>query len=207
MFHVKQAADRPMLAALNVSRETELRLEAYVDLLQSWSQRINLISRHDLNTIWPRHVMDSLQLAPLVRPDISHAIDLGSGAGFPGLILAIVTNIRFHLVESDQRKSAFLREASRITAAPATVHPVRIEALEIAPAPLITARALAPLNRLLPLAARLLAENGECLFLKGAQADAELDEVRQDWHMELHRHESCTSPDATIFQICDLRHV
>ena len=200
-------AERPILTALHVSRETEQRLETYVELLESWSQRLNLISRHDLNAVWPRHIVDSLQLLRLIKPNISHAIDLGSGAGFPGLILAIATNIRFHLVESDQRKSAFLREAARLTAAPATIHPVRIETLAIAPAPLITARALAPLSRLLPLAAPLLIESGECLFLKGAQAQAELDEARQDWHMELHRHESQTSPDATIFQIRSPRHV
>lgn len=194
------------LAALGVSRETSARLEAYVATLESWSQRLNLIGRHDLGAIWPRHVLDSLQLLPLIRPGLSHAIDLGSGAGFPGLILAIASGIRFHLVESDQRKAAFLREAARITGAPATIHPQRIETLQITPAPLITARALAPLNRLLPLAAPLLAEGGECLFLKGAQVEAELDEARQDWHMDVHRHPSRTSPDATILQIRGLRH-
>ena len=201
---MKQASPLP---PYDVSRETLERLEAYVTTLQSWSVRLNLISRHDLRVVWPRHVNDSLQLAPLVDPGLSHAIDLGSGAGFPGLILAIATNVRFHLVESDQRKAAFLREAARITGAPATIHPARIESLAIAPAPLITARALAPLARLLPLAAPLLAENGECLFLKGAQAQAELDEAAQDWHMELHRYESRTSPDATILQIRGLTHV
>ena len=204
---MKQLAGRPELAVLNVSRETEQRLEAYVALLGTWSERINLVSRHDLAAIWPRHIIDSLQLAPLIPLGLSHAIDFGSGAGFPGLILAIATGIQFHLIESDQRKSAFLREAARITAAPAIIHPIRIETAKLAPAPLITARALAPLVRLLPLAAPLLAANGECLFLKGAQAQAELDEARQHWHMDVHRHESRTSPDATILQIRDLRHV
>jgi len=204
---VKRSADRPDLATLGVSREMELRLEAYVALLEAWSPRLNLISRNDLAAVWQRHVTDSLQLAPLIQPNLTHAIDLGSGAGFPGLILAIATNLPFHLVESDQRKSAFLREAARITDAPATIHPVRIEAFRISPAPLVTARALAPLNRLLSLAAPLLTENGECLFLKGAQAEAELYEALPNWHMVVHRHESRTSPDATILQIRDLRHV
>jgi 16S rRNA (guanine527-N7)-methyltransferase len=203
MFHVKQLVP----SELGVSRETLDRLEAYADLLLTWSQSLNLISRHDLAVLWPRHIIDSLQLLPLIEPGISHAIDLGSGAGFPGLILAIASRVPFHLIESDQRKAAFLREAARITAAPATIHPARIEALQIAPAPLITARALAPLPRLLPLAAPLLAAGGECLFLKGVSATTELAEARQDWHMMVTQHESQTSPDATILQIRELRHV
>jgi 16S rRNA (guanine527-N7)-methyltransferase len=204
---VKHVARRAELAAFDVSRETEEKLEAFVAQLETWSPRLNLISRHDLAQVWSRHIVDSLQLVPLIQPGISHAIDLGSGAGFPGLILAIATSIQVHLVESDQRKAAFLREAARITTAPVTIHAIRIESLQLPRAPLITARALAPLARLLPLVAPLIAENGECLLLKGARAQAELDEAQQHWHMVVDRHESRTSPDATILRIRDLRHV
>jgi len=204
---VKPEARRAEVAALGVSRETEERLEAFVALLQTWSPRLNLISRHDLHSIWPRHIVDSLQLGPLIASEVSRAIDLGAGAGFPGLIVAVATNIPFHLIESDLRKAAFLREAARVTGAPATIHATRIESVQLPPAPLVTARALAPLNRLLPLAAPFLTANGECLFLKGAQVEAELAEARQHWHMVVDRHESRTSADATILRIRDLRHV
>ncbi len=143
--------------------------------------------------------------APTSRP--SRAIDLGSGAGFPGLIVAIASGIPFDLIEADQRKAAFLREAVRLTGAPANVHAVRIEAATIPPAPLITARALAPLPKLLSLAAPLLAPNGTCLFLKGANAEAELTDAAAQWHMRADRIPSRTAPGARILRITDLSRV
>jgi len=202
---VKQSL-RPDLGRFNVSRETEERLEAFVQVLQAWSPRLNLVSRHDLGAVWPRHVIDSLQLVQFIPVGLSHAIDLGSGAGFPGLIIAIAAPIHVHLIESDRRKAAFLREAARVSGTVVSIHAERIEALAIPRAPLVTARALAPLPRLLTLAAPLVAESGTCLFLKGASAQAELDEARQHWHMDVLTHESCTSPDAKILEIRDLRH-
>ena len=103
-----------------------------------------------------------------MQPLPARAIDLGSGAGFPGLILALATSSQFDLIEADQRKAAFLREAARVTGAPVRIHATRIESAGLAPAPLITARAVAPLSKLLALAAPLLAPGGHCLFLKGA---------------------------------------
>ncbi len=205
MFHVKHFVS-PEAEDFNISRETLDRLAAYAEMLISWSASLNLVSRHDLQHLWPRHILDSLQLVDHLPEGLSHAIDLGSGAGFPGLVLAIATNVPFHLVESDQRKSAFLREAARITEAPATIHPVRIESLSLAPAPLITARALAPLDRLLPLAKPLLAPDGTCLFLKGANAASELAAARQHWHMDVDHVASRTAPDATLIRIRNLRH-
>src|SRR5690242_21035384 len=108
-----------------------------------------------------------------MEPLPSHAIDLGPGAGFPGLVLALASDVHFALIEADRRKCAFLREAARVTGAPVQIHAVRIESASLRPAPLVTARALAPLPRLLELAAPLLAAGGQCLFLKGANAAEE----------------------------------
>jgi 16S rRNA (guanine527-N7)-methyltransferase len=202
MFHVKHR-----LTSNDVSRETSDALELYLDLLARWNPTVNLVSPGDVPHLWDRHIADSLQLAPLTEPLPERAIDLGSGAGFPGLILAIATGISFDLIEADQRKAAFLREAIRITRAPAQVHATRIEAAPLAPAPLVTARALAPLPKLLALAAPLLAPNGTCLFLKGANVRTELTDVAAGWHMRAENIPSRTSPGACILRITDLARV
>ena len=167
---------------------TEQRLRAYAGLLATWTRRINLISAADVPHIWARHIQDSLRLLPLMPEGATHATDLGSGAGFPGLVLAIVSGIPVALVESDRRKAAFLQEAARLTQAPATVHATRIEACGLAPAPLVTARALAPLDRLLALAVPLLAPGGTMLFPKGARAAAEIEAARLGWTFDLVPH-------------------
>jgi len=192
------------LAPLNVSRETLEQLELFSTLLFRWSERINLVSQADLPVLWTRHILDSLQLVPLAEPLPSHAIDLGSGAGFPGLILALATGISFDLVEADKRKAAFLREAARITQASVQVHAVRAESVLLPPAPLITARALAPLPRLLSLAYRLLAPGGNCLFLKGANAESELTLAESEWHMRVERIPSRTDRTATIYRMSEI---
>ncbi len=157
--------------------------------------------------IWDRHIVDCLTLLPLLPVTFSHAIDLGSGGGLPGMVLAIATGRVFHLVESDQRKAAFLREAARETAATATVHPVRIEALKLAPAPVITARALAPLDMLLTWAQPLLTSDGICLFPKGRTATDELTQARRRWQMRVEQVPSPTDPAATILKISEISRV
>ncbi len=126
-------------------------------LLLRWNGTINLIGRADADpeSVWDRHVANSLRLLPLMPPGAMAATDLGSGAGLPGLVLAVATGVPFALVEADRRKAAFLAEAARVTAAPVTVHCARIEAVRLGPAPLVTARALASLPRLLGYAAPL----------------------------------------------------
>jgi 16S rRNA (guanine527-N7)-methyltransferase len=188
----------------SVSRETEERLSAYTDLLLTWNRRINLIGRADEPHLWVRHIEDSLQLIPLLPADLDRGIDLGAGAGFPGLVVAIATGIPFDLVESDQRKAAFLREATRVTAAPATVHTVRIEGAAIAPAGLVTARALAPLPQLLALAHRFMAPGGVLLFPKGSGAEQELTEARAKWNMRVERFPSRTHPDGAILKLSEV---
>ena len=200
---MKHDARGDTLPEAPVSRETHERLSALAGLLHAWSGTVNLIARGDLPFIWERHIADSLQLLPLVPPQ-GALVDLGSGAGFPGLVLAIASGRAFHLVEADQRKAAFLREAARVTAAAVTVHAKRIDALDLPPARLITARALAPLPQLLLYCAPLLAPDGACLFLKGAAADVELTQAAGEWNMRVQRWASRTNPDAVILQISEL---
>ena len=179
----------------------------YLDLLARWNRTINLIGRADVPRAAERHLADALQLVPLIPAGTPRGIDLGSGAGFPGLILAAATGIGFDLIEADQRKAAFLREAARVLGAPAQVHAVRIEAARLPPAPLVTARALAPLPRLLALAVPLLAPGGTALFPKGATADQELTAARQQWHMTVEPIPSRTDAGAVILRITEIHRV
>ena len=209
MFHVKHprsAAKQSIFGLAGLADSAVDALDRFAELLLRWNRTVNLVARGDEPDLWDRHIADSLQLVPLMRlpPAPARAIDLGSGGGFPGLILAIATGISFDLIESDQRKCAFLREAARITAAPATVHATRIEAARLPPAKLITARAVAPLPVLLALAAPLLAADGVCLFLKGVNADAELTTAAARWHMRTERFPSRTSAQASILRIREI---
>ena len=183
----------------------EARLRAFTDLLLRWNAALNLIAARDADVIRERHVEDSLQLVPLMPAGVERAIDLGTGGGFPGLILAIATGVPFHLIESDRRKASFLRTAVLETGATATVHCCRIEDAALPPAPLVTARALAPLPRLLPLAARLLTPDGVCLLLKGAKAEAELAAAETDWAMTVDQIPSRTSAGGIVLRLAGLR--
>ncbi len=207
MFHVKHqrsGISDGIVEAAQLSASAVAALDRFAGLLLRWNRTVNLIARNDEPNLWDRHIADSLQLVPLLPPSPTRAIDLGSGGGLPGLVLCIATGIPFDLIESDQRKCAFLREAARIAGAPATIHATRIEAANVAPAPLVTARALAPLPALLALAARLLVKSGVCLFLKGANADAELTAASAGWHMRSERFPSRTAPSASILRISDI---
>ncbi|WP_291299120.1 16S rRNA (guanine(527)-N(7))-methyltransferase RsmG [Elioraea sp.] len=182
-------------------------LEAYAALLTRWNQRINLVSPRDLPRLWERHIADAAQLAPLIPPGTTRIADLGSGAGLPGLILAIITGTETHLVERDQRKAAFLREAARETGAPATVHAADAATLTPLGAGVVTARALAPLPVLLPLAIRHSAPGGVLLFPKGATAEAELTAAAAAWTMAVERFPSRTDPAATILRLSEVARV
>jgi 16S rRNA (guanine527-N7)-methyltransferase len=192
---------------LGVSRETQARLETFAAVLLRWNRTINLIARRDEAELWSRHIADSLQLLPLIPASAVRGIDLGSGGGFPGLMLAIATGIPFDLIEADRRKATFLREAARATQAPVQVHDVRAEIATLDPAPLVTSRALAPLPHLLAMAAPLVAPGGICLFLKGASVESELTAAAAEWHMQVKRVPSQTAPDACILRISDITRV
>ena len=197
----------PSLGDSHVSRETLDRLRCYADLLLRWTKTISLVSKQDEALIWDRHIPDSIRLVPLLPRGLARAVDLGSGGGLPALPLAIVSGVPFDLIESDRRKAAFLREAGRVTGAPVTVHCERIEQSAVPPAPLVTARALAPLPKLLGYAKPLLLEGGTCLFPKGASAQAELAEARAAWSFSCQCHPMPPDPHSAVLAVRDLHHV
>ncbi len=184
-----------------LTRPAEPALRAYAELLGRWTAKINLVSRGDEGQIWQRHVLDSLRLLPLIPAGTARAIDLGSGAGLPGLVLAAASGIAFDLVEADRRKATFLSEAQRVTGAPVTVHCARIEAVALLPAPLVTARALAPLDVLLGLAAPFLAPGGTALFPKGVRAAEEIEAARRLWRFELDMAGTAASPILVVREL------
>lgn len=184
-----------------VSRETLDRLAAYLALLERWQPRINLVSRTTLAEAGTRHFLDSAQLHPLLPDSARVLVDLGSGAGFPGLVLAMLGVPDVHLIESDGRKCAFLREAARVTGTPVTVHNRRIEAVPPFAADVVTARALAPLDDLLALSEPFLGAAGTALFLKGRQAEDELTLARRHWRMQAEMIDSITEPEGRVLRI------
>lgn len=187
-------------ALIDVSRETSERLAAYVALLTKWNAKINLVGPATLADVWRRHILDSAQIHPLVA-GAGVLVDLGSGAGLPGLILAILGGPQVHLIESDARKCAFLHEAARVTGAKLTIHNKRIEAAPRLEADVVTARALAPLAQLLDHAVRFLKPAGKCVFLKGARQADELTEARKSWHMKVTERPSLSDPSGVILEV------
>jgi 16S rRNA (guanine527-N7)-methyltransferase len=190
-----------------VSRETIHRLAAYLELLRRWQARINLVSAASLSDPWRRHFLDSAQLFPLVAPLDARLYDIGSGGGFPGLVLAIMGLRDVHLVESDRRKAEFLREAARITAAPVQIHVVRAEKLSPGDADFVTARGCATLPKLLELAEPFLKPSGICLFLKGRGVGVELTAAKKAWNMKISRLPSKSDPEGTILRLEELHRV
>lgn len=196
---------------LSVSDETlELlgRLEA---LVRQWTARINLISPASIPDIWNRHILDSAQLFRLAAPGALW-VDLGSGGGFPGIVLAILARElepgrRFHLVESDQRKTAFLRKAVQELGLSVDLHPKRVEMVPPLGAETVTARALAPLVDLLPLVHRHMLPSGRAILPKGARAQEEIARAREVWHFDLTVEPSRTEAQSQILVIENLRHV
>ena len=197
---------QPPPPAPTLDAATTARLDAFTDLLLRWNSRINLVADRDAEAVRTRHIADSLQLLALLPPGDGPVGDLGSGGGFPGLVLAIAARRPFHLVESDRRKAAFLTEAAaQLGLAHVRVHPTRIEAARLPPLAAITARALAPLSDLLPHAGRLLAPGGIALFPKGRTAEDELTATLLHWRVRVMRFASRTAPDATIFHLSEIR--
>jgi 16S rRNA (guanine527-N7)-methyltransferase len=188
-------------AETGVSRETLARLEAYAELLAQWNERINLVSRDSLRDPWRRHFLDSAQLVPFIPTSARSLIDLGSGAGFPGLVLAVLGVPGVKLVEADSRKCAFLREAARIAAAPLNILNTRIEDAPAHPVDVVTARGCAPLDRLLALAEGFIGPQTACLFLKGERAAEELTAARRAWTIAASFHLSRSDPRGVILSL------
>lgn len=170
----------------------------------AWNARINLIAAAPEEEIWHRHVLDCWQLLPLLPA--GPLADLGSGAGLPGIVLAIGRAEETHLVEADRRKSAFLMEAARLLGlGHVRVHPARVESVRLPKIQVVTARALAPLKDLLGHTAPILAHGGVAVFPKGRNAEAELTAAAPHWLMRTERFESRTDAQATILRISEIR--
>jgi len=193
--------------ATGVSRETLDRLTIYLTLLRKWTAKINLVAPESLQDPWRRHFLDSAQISRLLPAAPTRVADLGSGAGFPGMVLAILGCGDVHLVESDRRKAQFLREVSRETAAAATVHNARIEELSPLSAAVVTARALAPLDRLLDYVVRHLADDGLALLPKGRGWQAELAAAGQGWTFTATPHQSRSDSEARLLALTGVRRV
>ncbi len=192
-------------ASVDVSRETIERLEHYERLLSKWNPRINLVAKSTIPDFWTRHVSDSAQLLDVMEPRDSWA-DLGSGGGFPGLVIAILCaelnpQTTVTLVESDKRKAVFLQSVIRETGIAAKVICDRIEKLEPLQAGVISARALAPLPRLLEFADRHMAPDGSAVFPKGENWKNEVSAARAEWNFNLKTVTSKTDPKAVILRI------
>jgi 16S rRNA (guanine527-N7)-methyltransferase len=189
---------------VDVSRETRDQLESYVHTLGRWQKAINLVSKATLEDIWLRHILDSAQLLPLVPKKAERLVDLGSGGGFPGLVLAALRpELEVTLIESDARKGAFLGEAARRMALKKQPKIVisRIEAAPPAGADVVTARALAPLGQLLAWAAPHRTDTAICLFHKGKGWQAELNEAMKDWDIEAQPFASVTDRESVLLRI------
>lgn len=190
----------------DVSRETRERLDTFVATLLKWNRTINLISRRSAPDIWNRHIADSLQLFQHRANDNDHWVDIGTGGGFPGLVLAIAardyaSEMRFTLVESDARKAAFLHAAAEATQTQVTIHCNRAERLPPLGADILSARALAPLPDLLELLRQHALPNGRGLFPKGRGHGAEIKRALENWRFEVHKHSSLTDPSGVILDI------
>lgn len=194
----------------NVSRETLEKLERFVALVQKWTPAVNLVSRNSLPDIWTRHVLDSAQLFPYRSQSPSHWVDLGSGGGFPGIVIAVLASeanpeMALSLVESDQRKAAFLREACRHLELDSKILCDRIESIPHLGADIVSARALAPLISLCDMASRHLKPHGVALFMKGRGYAAEVDAAKADWGFECRITQSKTDPEAAILRLSSIR--
>jgi len=195
-------------AALDVSRESLTRLEALVSVAAAWQERINLISPSTLPEIWQRHVLDSAQLVPLLPKNTMKIADLGSGGGFPALVLAAVQKAEVHMFEANAKKVAFLEEALRQMGVSGKVHRQRL-AQNIAPANMpvvqvVTARAFAPLTELLGYAAPFMARGAIGLFHKGQDIDTELTAAAKAWNITALKHSSLTDSRAVILEVKEL---
>jgi 16S rRNA (guanine527-N7)-methyltransferase len=197
-------ADRAKaLKLMSVSRETVERLDAYVDLLLTWQRKTNLIAPSTTPEIWTRHIADSLQLLELAPKSARVWLDIGSGAGLPGLVLAcaLAPPAIVHLVESNAKKAAFLREAVRLTGAPAQIHPQRIEDFAAGFAghvDVVTARAVAPLATLFDYVAPFVERGAQALLLKGQDVEGELTDAAKYWKIEADFVPSKTDAKARI---------
>lgn len=197
---------------LDVSRETLARLGEFSDLVKKWTKTVNLIAPGTVDDIWIRHIFDSAQVFPHIENQVAHVLDIGSGGGFPGVVLAVLAqelapDMRFTFVESDQRKAVFLRQSVRSFSLPAVVEAKRIEALETLSADVVTARAFTALDRLVDLSLQHLKPDGMALFLKGKTAESELVTARDRFNFTVDQVPSKTSDESFLLKLKDMSRV
>jgi 16S rRNA (guanine527-N7)-methyltransferase len=192
---------------MNVSRETQARLRQYMALLLHWNQRQNLIGRSTESEVWERHILDSMAFAAHLPDQDARIADLGSGAGLPGMVLALMGYRDVHLVESDSRKCAFLQQARITTATPVTIHNARIETLTGLHADVVTARACAPLPLLLEYAATVARPGARLLLGKGVRWESEVAAARKLWTFTCAVHKVCHKNGTVILDIGELQRV
>ena len=194
--------------AVQISNEALERFVLYANLLRRWQKEINLIGPATISNLWFRHFFDSAQLFPLIPRDAQLLIDIGSGAGFPGLVLALLFEDQerpiINLVEANHRKAQFLAEAMRITGVHAIIHRRRIESIYDLKGDVVTARACAPLKKLFGYAHPVLVSRGTCLFLKGQNFQEELTESEKTWKMKVTITESLTNDTGVILTVKNL---
>ena len=194
-------------AISGVSADALQRLQVLTGLLGRWKDTVNLVGPGTLDDPWRRHLLDSAQLARFLPPAAANVADIGSGAGFPGLVLAIMARggpCRYHLVESNERRAAFLIEANRLTQAGAIIHNSRIEKLPSLHADVIVARAVAPLTKVLEYAILHLNKGGQCLFLKGRKWREELTEAQKSWIMKESNMSSLSDSSGVVLKLEDI---
>jgi len=192
-----------LVRTIGVSSETLARLEIYVAALRDWNARFNLVSAASLADVWRRHVLDSAQLAQFIPASANSLVDLGSGAGLPGLVLAALKpgELRVTLIEATAKKCRFLEETAERMALSVEIRNERIEDAVPSKFDVITARACAPLPALLSYAQPFARDHTVCLFLKGQNVGSELTEARNSWRMDLLSHPSLSDPSGTILEI------
>lgn len=198
--------------AFNVSRETIDRLKIYEQLLKKWNPKINLVGKSTISEIWGRHFQDSAQVWSLRPKVLRKWLDIGSGGGFPGLVIAILAeeshpDLKVTLVESDTRKATFLRVAARDMRISPTIIAKRVEHLPPQGADVVSARALAPLDKLFEYSSLHLAKNGCCLFSKGQNYESELTEAAKQWKFNVKRQPSITDSSAVVLEVGGLGRV
>ena len=194
-------------AAVDVSRETMAHLITYADMLQKWQKAKNLVSNKTLPDMWRRHFLDSAQLYPLIKKYHSESatlLDIGSGAGFPGLVLSVMGFDTVHMVESNGKKCSFMQQVARQTGAGATIHSVRIEEMPLFPVDIISSRACARILQLFTWAEGFITEKTEFWLLKGESVDDELTEVQKVWNMDVTKFDSLTEPTGVIVRLSDI---
>jgi 16S rRNA (guanine527-N7)-methyltransferase len=204
---IPKSDKKAALALTPVSRETEARLDRFVELLLEWQAKTNLVAPSTLSHLWTRHISDSLQLLDLA-PTATTWVDLGSGGGFPGIVLACVLAEKnaasVHLVERNTKKASFLREALRVTGGAGVVHLVDIEDIGdrvVGPIDCITARAVAPLHQLIGFAEPLMKKGAKAMFLKGQDVEVELTEATKYWNIKSRLHSSRTGGHGWIVEL------